>query len=244
MIDILEHFRAPVYYHLQLFGFDVSITKAVVSMWVAVLLVFVFFRVAISRLTMIPGKMQSLAEVSVEVMQEQLVDVMGHDTKKWFPFLFTLFLFILACNFSGLVPEWFSATSNINVTGALALMVITIATTAGILKHGFFNYFKSFIPGGIPPAVLPLLIPIEILSQLARPFSLAVRLFANVFAGHTVLLAFISIILVFKNIYIAPLPLIGHILVSILEVLFAFIQAYIFMFLSAVYVAEATSEGH
>ncbi|MBU0630741.1 MAG: F0F1 ATP synthase subunit A [Candidatus Margulisbacteria bacterium] len=244
MIDILEHFRAPVYYHLQLLGFDLSITKAVVSMWVVVLLVFAFFWLATRRLSMVPGKIQNLAEVTIEIFQSQLAGVLGEETKKWFPFLFTLFLFILGCNLSGLIPDWFSATSNINVTASLAIMVIIVATGAGIIKHGFFNYFQSIIPSGIPPLVLPLLIPIEVLSQLARPFSLAVRLFANVFAGHIVLLSFISMILIFKSILIAPLPLAGHVIVSVLELLFAFIQAFIFMFLSAVYVAEATSSGH
>ncbi|MBU1617193.1 MAG: F0F1 ATP synthase subunit A [Candidatus Margulisbacteria bacterium] len=244
MIDILEHFRAPVYYHLQLLGFDLSITKAVVSMWVVVLLVFAFFWLATRRLSMVPGKIQNLAEVTIEIFQSQLAGVLGEETKKWFPFLFTLFLFILGCNLSGLIPDWFSATSNINVTASLAIMVIIVATGAGIIKHGFFNYFRSIIPSGIPPLVLPLLIPIEVLSQLARPFSLAVRLFANVFAGHIVLLSFISMILIFKSILIAPLPLAGHVIVSVLELLFAFIQAFIFMFLSAVYVAEATSSGH
>ncbi|OGC12029.1 ATP synthase F0 subunit A [candidate division WOR-1 bacterium RIFOXYA12_FULL_52_29] len=244
MVDILEHFQAPVYYHLQLFGVDLSITKAVVSMWVVVAAVFSFFWLATRRLSTIPGRAQSVAEVSIELLQGQLAGILGDETKKWLPFLLTLFLFILGCNLSGLIPDWFSASSNINFTATLALMVIMVATGAGIAKHGFLGYCKSIVPSGLPLAILPLLIPIEIINQLARPFSLAVRLFANVFAGHTVLLAFISMILIFKNVYVAPLPVAGHVIVSILELLFAFIQAFIFMFLSAVYVAEATSSGH
>ena len=135
-------------------------------------------------------------------------------------------------------------TGNINTTAALAIIVFLVVQIAGMVKQGVAGYLKSIVPGGLPLPITLFMIPIEIVGQLAKPFSLALRLFANMFAGHAVMLMIFALIFVFKSYFILPLPVIGNVAVMGFEIFVSFIQAYIFTYLSALYIATATEGGH
>jgi len=143
----------------------------------------------------------------------------------------------------GLVPLLAGPTTNINVTAALAIIVFLTVQVTGVVKHGPLGYLKSMIPSGVPLPIAVFLFPVEIVSQFAKPFSLAVRLFANMFAGHAVMLLIISLIFLFKSYLILPLPIIGNTAIMMFEIFVAFIQAFVFTYLSALYIATA-QEGH
>jgi F-type H+-transporting ATPase subunit a len=167
----------------------------------------------------------------------------GSEKEKWLPFIIAVFSFILANNLLGLIPGFSSATGNINTTAALALTVFAVVQVTGFVKHGLFGYLKSLLPQGVPLPLAIFMIPIELASQLAKPFSLAIRLFANMFAGHAIMLMLISLIFIFKSYLILPLPVLGNTAVLAFEIFVAFIQAFIFTYLSALYIATAL-EGH
>jgi len=242
-MNVLEHLNQTVVYPLQVGGIDLSITNGVISMWLAVLLVTLFFLLVSRRLKPVPGKLQNVAEVLVLFLRDEVAGQIEHDREVWLPFLITLFFFILASNLIGLVPGYSSATSNINVTAALALIVFFTVQGAGLVKHGFLGYLKSFLPEGVPLPIAIFMIPIEIVSTLAKPFSLAIRLFANMFAGHAVMLMLLSLIFFFKSYLILPLPVLGNTMILAFELFVAFIQAFIFTYLSSLYIATAV-EGH
>ncbi|MCX5750978.1 MAG: F0F1 ATP synthase subunit A [Candidatus Saganbacteria bacterium] len=158
-------------------------------------------------------------------------------------FLVALFSFILFCNLLGLIPGFSSPTSNINVTGALAVTVFLIVQVYGIIQKGPLKYLGHFVPEGTPLAMAPFLFVIELILQLAKPFSLAVRLFANVFAGHTTLFIVLGLIFMLKNYLLYSLPIIGYLLIATFEIFIGFIQAFIFTFLTASYLGEVAGEN-
>jgi len=224
-------------------GVDLTITNGVLTMWLATLLVFGFYFMVSRRMKLIPGKAQNLAEIVILFIKNDIAEQIPQGKEKWLPFIIAVFSFILANNLLGLVPGIASATSNINTTAALALIVFCVVQIAGVVKHGLWGYCKNFVPEGIPLFVVPFIVPIEIVSTLAKPFSLAVRLFANMFAGHAVMLVLISLIFMFKSYIIIPLPVLGDVVMLLFEIFVAFIQAFIFTFLTTMYIATAL-EGH
>ena len=242
-MGILEHLNQKIIVPLNWGGIDLSISNGVITLWLSAILVFAFFFLVSRRLQLIPGKAQGVAEVVVQFIKNDVADQITHDREKWIPFIIAIFSFILANNLLGLIPGVSSATSNINTTAALAIIVFLVVQIAGLAEHGIVGYFKSFIPEGIPAFILPFIIPIEIVSTIAKPFSLAVRLFANMFAGHAVMLVLISLIFMFKSYFIVPLPVLGDVIMLLFEIFVAFIQAFIFAFLTALYIATAL-EGH
>lgn len=247
MEHLLEHYELHSIIPIEISGIDISINIAIISMWLSSLLLFLLVFAASRRVALVPqGRLTNFVEVIVEFAYENFIDeYMGDKGKKWFPFIFSLFIFIWGANLMGLVPGFFTATSSIFVTATLAfLIVFPTVHVYGMLKHGFFRYMGSFIPSGVPIIIAPFLFIIEMIGALAKPFSLAVRLFANMFAGHLVLLTFLSLILEFKSFIIAPMPLLGAVLVTLLEILFTAIQAYIFAALSSMYIADAMYGGH
>jgi F-type H+-transporting ATPase subunit a len=193
---------------------------------------------------MIPTPGQSIAELLVNFVRQEMLKPLGPQGEIWVPFLTALFCFVLLSNLLGLIPGLLPPTSNINVTGALAVLIFIIFNVIGVWKHGMFGYIKSFIPKGVPVLLIPLLLPIEIIGQIARPFSLAVRLFANMFAGHAIILVFISFIFLFKNYFIVPLPILGDVAISAFEIFVSFIQAFIFTYLASSYIIGALQEEH
>ncbi len=227
---------------------DLSITKLVIMLWVVVALnVLVFGALARKSRSMLPtGAFHNLFESLVVFVKKDMVeDVMGHHLgHKFTPYFLTVFFFVLFANLLGLVPFMHTATGNIAVTAALALTTLFVMQASGVRENGLGGYLKSFAPPGIPMWLLPIMIPVEILGQLTKPFALTIRLFANMTAGHVVILTFFGLLFVFKNIFIAP-AVIGFVLfVSALELLVAFLQAYIFTFLSILFVSACAHPEH
>jgi F-type H+-transporting ATPase subunit a len=192
----------------------------------------------------VPGKLQSLAEILVDFIRGMILDTMGKAGMKFFPFIATLFLFILFCNWLGLIPGTYTVTSQIIVTAVFAGFVYSLSVVMGFALHGV-KFFGILVPPGTPGWMLPLMIPIELISQLARPVSLAVRLFANMTAGHTILAVLFGMVISLP-VYIGWLPFGATLFVNGLEAfLIAPIQAYIFTILTCVYLGDAvTLHGH
>jgi F-type H+-transporting ATPase subunit a len=179
---------------LHLFGLDISLNKAVLMMWAVIALVTgLFFAAAASR-RLVPTRLQSLAEILVDFIRGMILDTIGKQGLRFFPFVATLFLFILFCNLLGLIPGTYTVTSQIVVTAAFAIFVYSMSIVLGFALHGI-KFLGILVPAGTPGWLLPLMMPIELISQLARPLSLAVRLFANMTAGHTVLAVLFGMVL-------------------------------------------------
>ncbi len=182
----LHPFELHPYGSLSLFGLDISPNKAVVMMWIIIFLASSLLIIAARQQRLVPTRLQSLAELLVEFIRGMIMDTMGEKGMKFFPFVATLFVFILFCNLLGLIPGSYTVTSQIVVTAALALFVYIMSIVVGFVLHGI-KFLGILMPAGTPLLLLPLMVPIELVSQLARPLSLAVRLFANMTAGHTIL---------------------------------------------------------
>jgi F-type H+-transporting ATPase subunit a len=182
-----------------------------------------------------------VGELAYEFIFNMVRDTMGEQGRKFFPFIFTLFMFVLASNMLGLVPYSFTVTSHIIITFALAATVFVGATVYGFVKHGF-GYLKLFAPDGIPAVMLPLLIVIEVISYLSRPISLSVRLFANMMAGHTMLKVFGAFVVALG--WAGVVPFVVMVGFTGLEVLIAFLQAFVFAILSCMYINDALHPHH
>lgn len=233
----LHPFELHTYIPINLFGLDISINKAVIMMWVVVgLAAFLLVKAGRSR-RMVPTKLQSLGEMLVGFIRDIILDTMGKDGLKFFPFIATLFVFILFSNLLGLIPGTYTVTSQIIVTAVFALTVYAISIVMGFILHGV-KFLGILVPPGTPGWLLPLMIPIELVSQLARPISLAVRLFANMTAGHTILGVLFGLA-IGGGLLIGWLPFAFTIAMNGLEVGIAFIQAYIFTTLTCVYIGDA-----
>jgi F-type H+-transporting ATPase subunit a len=232
----LEHFKLHRLILISLFENDLSINEAVLMMWAVVVIVFGIFWLASRRMQLIPGRLQSMAEVTVEFLRGMILDNMGQEGLSFLPFLWSLFLFILFCNLLGLIPGAYTATSQLIVTGTFSVLVYLISLYVGFSRHGL-GFFKIFVPPGAPIWILPFVVPIEIISQLARPFSLALRLFANMTAGHTILAVLFGFVITL-HFYIGWLPLAFSVFIDAFEVIIALFQAYIFTLLASIYLGE------
>lgn len=237
MQNPLHHFELHPLIHLTLFGFDLSINKAIIVMWLGMAVIFALFMMVVSRgCKMIPDKLQSFAEISIEFIKVMVMEYIGKEGMKYFPFIATLFFFILTCNISGLIPGSYTLTSQLVVTGAFAGGIFILTLIIGFAKHGL-HFLGILVPPGIPKLLIPIMIPIEIISQLARPISLSVRLFANMTAGHTVLTVLFSLAMA-TALWIGWMPFAFTVLINGLELFIAFIQAYIFATLTCVYIGD------
>jgi F-type H+-transporting ATPase subunit a len=239
----LHPFELHCYADLPLFGFNFCINKAVVMMWIVVGLAAVLLVMGGSSRRLVPTKLQSLAELLVDFIRGIILDTIGKDGMRFFPFIATLFVFILFCNILGLIPGSYTVTSKIVVTGAFALIVYGMSVVVGFALHGI-KFLGILVPPGTPAWLLPLMMPIELISQLARPISLAVRLFANMTAGHVILGVLFGLAIA-GGLLIGWLPFAFTIAMNALEVGIAFIQAYIFTVLTCVYLGDAIHlHGH
>lgn len=237
MENPLHHFELHPIIPINILGLDLSINKAVIVMWIASAMVFGLFMLVIKGgLRLIPGKIQSVAEISLEFVQGMVDEFIGKEGKKYFSFIATLFFFILACNLIGLVPGSYTMTSQIVVTGAFALGIFFMTLIIGFARHGA-HFVSILVPPGVPKVMIPFMIPIEIISMLARPLSLSVRLFANMTAGHTVLTVLFTLTLTAPA-WIGWMPFGFTVAINALEVAIAFIQAYIFATLTCVYIGD------
>ncbi|MDX8406238.1 MAG: F0F1 ATP synthase subunit A [Mariprofundus sp.] len=236
----LHAFEVQVYVELHLGWLDLSITNTAVVMLLGVLLVFVLLRLCMHERNRIPGYRQSLAESYFCFIRNLTLNNIRHG-ERFVPLMFTLFSFILGCNLIGLLPGVFTPTSQIAVTATLAVMVFLYSVWLRIRNHGW-GFVRAFVPNGIPVYLLPLMIPIEVLSFLARPLSLAVRLFANMTAGHTVLgvIAFFGILTPW---FVQWVPMGLSVVLYAIELFIGLIQAYIFSILSCVYIDDAMQES-
>ena len=171
---------------------DLSFTNASLFMVVSSILIFVIFKIGSKKNSLVPNKIQLLAELSYTFVSKMISDTAGTKAKPYFSFIFSLFMFVLFCNMLGMIPYSFTVTSHIIVTFVLAAFIFIGVTIIGFIKHGF-GYLKLFVPSGVPMVLLPLIVIIEIISYLSRPISLSVRLFANMMAGHTMMLSLIHI---------------------------------------------------
>lgn len=234
------------YVELKIFGIDMSINMVIITLWLAVFLAFAFIFLAGRRPKLVPGRLQSMGEYVVTFVKDGIVlETIGKEGLPWVPFLTTVFLFILFNNLLGLIPGLATPTSSIYLTATLALMVFLSVHIVGMVKHGPFKYWRAVVlPSGAPVWLAFLFVPLELISTLAKPFSLMVRLFANMFAGHAVLLVFLGLILLYRSYLIAPFPLVLSVIVGALEIFFKFLQAYIFTILSAMYIGDAIHGGH
>jgi F-type H+-transporting ATPase subunit a len=234
----LHHFEVHTIVPIQIGSLDLSITNAVVAMWVGLALLAGAFMLVVNRgVTPIPGKLQSVLEVSLEFIKGMVFEFIGEEEgKKYVPFIATLFLFILACNMIGLVPGSYTITSQVVVTGAFALGIFIMTLVIGFGKHGM-HFLGILVPPGVPKIMIPLMVPIEIISMLARPISLAVRLFANMTAGHTVLAVLFGLAMT-GPLWLGWLPFGFTVIINGLEIAIAFIQAYIFTTLTCVYIGD------
>jgi F-type H+-transporting ATPase subunit a len=195
-----------------------------------------FLTLGMSGAKLVPNRWQSMAELSYEFIANMIRENVGDEGKPYFPFLFSLFFFVLFGNLLGMVPWSFTFTSHIIVTFALAAIVFIGVTIIAIAKHGL-RFLTFFAPHGVPPVLLLLLVPIEVLSYFIRPFTLSIRLFANMMAGHTMLIIFAGFVAALGIFGIAPLGM--DVFLILLEFLVAALQAYVFTILSCLYLRDA-----
>jgi F-type H+-transporting ATPase subunit a len=230
-------------------GHEIALTNSALFMMGAVAIILGLTWLATTSRSLVPGRVQSLAEMTYEFVASTVRSTAGTEGMRFFPLVFSLFTFVLVLNLLGMIPGFFTVTSHIAVTGALAVLVILVVIVYGIYKNGW-KFFKLFWPSGVPLFIMPLITLIEILSFLSRPLSLSVRLFANMLAGHITLKVFASFIgLLATSLGVAGwllgiLPFGMLIALTALEFLVAFLQAYVFTILTCLYLNDAIHPGH
>ncbi len=233
----LEQFDIKTLVPIKLGTVDASLTNSGLYMIITVIAITLFLTLSIRRRGMVPGRWQSMAELSYEFIAGMVRDNVGPEGRAYFPFVFSLFMFILFANLIGLFPYSFTTTSHIIVTFAMAAFVFTGVTIIGLVRNKL-RFFTYFMPSGVPVVLAPVLIPIEIVSYLSRPVSLSIRLFANMMAGHTMLVVFAT--------FVIPLGFIGgwapltvNVALTGFEFLVAVLQAYVFTVLTCIYLHDA-----
>ena len=246
--DPIHQFEIHRLFPIEIAGLDLSFTNSSLFMAAGVVLSSAFLLLSTSGRGLVPGRLQSIAELSYEFVASTLRQSAGNEGMRFFPFVFTIFMFVLAANFIGLFPYFFTVTAHIVITASLALTVMTIVVVYGLMRNGF-GFFRLFVPSGIPKVLVPIIAVIEVLSFLSRPISLSIRLFANMLAGHITLKVFAGFVVTMGSIgYLgavgAILPLIMDVALYALEFLVAFVQAYVFVILTSLYLNDAIHPGH
>ncbi|MGI9464837.1 MAG: F0F1 ATP synthase subunit A [Aestuariivirgaceae bacterium] len=239
-MDPMHQFEIKRLINLDFGGIDASFTNA--SLWMVIIVGVVALVLLSGTSKIIPGRLQSIGELAYEFVANMMRDILGESGRAYFPFVFTLFMFILAANMLGMIPYSFTVTSHIIVTFGLAAAVFIGATVIGFIKHGA-GYLKLFVPSGVPALLLPLLVVIETISYFTRPISLSVRLFANMMAGHTMLKVFAGFV-VAMGVLGGWIPLAFMVALTGLEILVAFLQAYVFAVLTCIYLNDAINMHH
>lgn len=243
-MDPLHQFQITPIIPIRIGDLDVSFSNSALSMAIVVALITLLLVYGMRGRALIPGRLQSAAELFYEFIANMVRENAGPDARRYFPFVFSLFMFILFGNMLGMVPGAFTFTSHIIVTFALALTVFTFVTLLALIKHGL-HFFSFFMPHGAPVALAPILIPIEVLSYLSRPVSLSIRLFANMMAGHTMLKVFAGFSVLLGaglgglGYAVGLVPVIINVALVGFEILVAFLQAYVFTILTCLYIRDA-----
>lgn len=246
--DPIHQFQISKWIPIEVGGLDLSFTNASAFMVATVAAAGAFLFLSTSNRGLIPTRAQSVAEMTYEFIANMLRDSAGTHGMKFFPLVFSLFMFVFVANLLGLVPYFFTVTSQIIVTFALAMLVIGTVIVYGFMKHGL-GFLKLFVPSGVPAVVVPLVVAIEVVSFLSRPISLSVRLFANMLAGHITLKVFAGFVTSLSalgalGVAGSILPLIMTVAITGLEFLVAFLQAYVFAVLTCMYLNDAVHPGH
>lgn len=247
-VDPLHQFVVQPLIPLNIGGLDASFTNASLWMVVTVVAITLFTMLGMGKGSMVPGRMQSVVEGFYTFIADMVRENAGHDAMRFFPFIFSLFMFIFFANMIGMLPIAFTVTSHIVVTFALAITVFIGVTLTGFVLHGP-RFLKVFVPSGVPIALLPLVVAIEVISYFSRPISHSVRLFANMLAGHIMLKVFAGFVLTFMAMGAVGfvgmiLPLFMIVALTALEFLVAALQAYVFTILTCMYLHDALHPGH
>lgn len=225
---------------LAIGSFSLPITKHVIMMWIGAGILMVTIPLLARRWPMVPSGIRNLLETFVVFLRDEVIlPNTGEAGRPYLPYFLSLFFFILVVNLLGMVPGAATATGNISVTAALALMTVGLINVAGVRKYGLVHHFHNFIPHGLPGWLVPLMLPLELLGLLTRGFALSIRLFANMIAGHVVILAFLSLIFLFGSLFIVPASIAAAVGLGLLEVFVCFLQAYIFTLLSSIFVGSS-----
>jgi F-type H+-transporting ATPase subunit a len=240
-IDALSQFELTPF--LGFFGQSIGFSQSNAFMLLALGLITLFIMAAAARGAMIPGRLQSLGEASYEFIQGMVTEQVGDEGKKYFPFVFAIFMFVLFGNLLGMLPYAFTFTSHIAVTLTLAVIVFVTVTVIALMRHGM-HFFSYFFPEGAPVWLAPIIIPVEVISYFSRVVSLSVRLFANMVAGHVMLKVFATFVVLLGSLgavgpFVAVLPLSVNIALVGFEFLVAFLQAYVFAILTSIYLHDA-----
>ena len=234
---------------IELFGIDLSITKDIFFLWV-VAIILVILLLFISRgykKSLIPKGITNLFEIMIIFVRDEIVKpAIGKGYEAFMPYMLSLFFFILFVNMFGLIPtpNLVVPTGNIGVTASLALISFIAIQIGGIRNLGFFHYLKSLVPKGMPGWIIVIMIPLEILGLFTKPFALCIRLFANMIAGHIVIFSLLGLIFIMHSIYVSPVAVGFTLFIELLEILIAFIQAYIFTMLTALFIGMAMHPEH
>ena len=246
-LDPMHQFEVyPIIELPSVAGIDTSFTNSSLWMVIAVGLIGSFMLAASSRSALVPGRLQLMGEMAYKFIADMIQENIGTEGLRYFPFIFSLFMFILFCNMLGMLPYSFTVTSHLIVTFALAATVFMLVTLVGFARHGT-GFLKLFVPSGIPIVLMPLLVVIELISYLTRPVSLSVRLFGNMMAGHTMLKIFGGFVVGLSSAGLAPLAIAPFALMVAftgLELLIAGLQAYVFTILTCIYLNEAIHMDH
>lgn len=247
--DPIHQFHINEYFSLgTVGGVEFAMTNSALFMMLTTGATCAFLLLATGSRGLIPTRLQSIAEMAYEFVANTLRDAAGKEGMRFFPLVFSLFMFVLVANLFGMFPYFFTVTSHIIVTFALAMLVIMTVIIYGFMKNGI-GFLKLFVPSGIPTVLMPLVIMIEVISFLSRPISLSVRLFANMLAGHITLKVFAGFVTSLSALGVAGvagavLPFAMTVALTGLEFLVAFLQAYVFTVLTCMYLNDAIHPGH
>ncbi|MBA1141502.1 F0F1 ATP synthase subunit A [Mesorhizobium neociceri] len=247
-VDPIHQFHIVKLIPINIGGYDLSFTNSALFMVATVAIASAFLYLSTSSRSLIPGRLQSVSEMAYEFVANMLRDAAGTQGMKFFPFVFSLFMFVLVANLLGLFPYFFTITSHIIVTFGLAALVIGTVIVYGFMKHGL-GFLKLFVPKGVPILMMVLVVPIEVISFVSRPVSLSVRLFANMLAGHITLKVFSGFVVSLSalgalGVAGSVLPLAMAVALTALELLVALLQAYVFAVLTCMYLNDALHPSH
>lgn len=246
--DPIHQFQIQKIIPIEVGGVDLSFTNSALFMALTVAGASAFLILSSSGRGLVPSRWQSAAEMTYEFVAGTLRESAGSEGMRFFPFVFSLFMFILVANLWGMFPYFFTVTSHIVITAAMATAVILTVIVYGLWRHKL-HFFKLFVPSGVPAVLLPFIVVIEVLSFVSRPISLSIRLFANMLAGHITLKVFAGFVVAlgsagFVGILGAVLPLLAAVALTALEFLVAALQAYVFAILTSLYLNDALHPGH
>ena len=242
------HIHLPTFKPIYVFGIelDLSITQHVLMMWIVSIFLILTFGLLFRKKKLVPTGFAAILETMVLFVRDEIAipNIGLKDGKRLTPLLATMFFFILSCNLIGLIPLFGTPTANITVTASLAIITFSTTQIMGMVKNGVLGYFKSMVPHGVPFPLLFIIVPIEIIGLFTKPFALAMRLFANMIAGHTVIFALIGLIIAIESYLVSPFAVGFAVFINLLEILVAFIQAYIFTMLSSLFIGMAMHPEH